>query len=115
MRPIRYLLDLPWWAGLVIFMAGNWLAPHSYIVGVPVCLFGAWTFSKLLKPNDYAEVGNAIVGFPMFFLVMLIPDKFSFETLILDLLNQLGSTATYGIRAALGIMTGFIAFQGVRR
>lgn len=44
MRPIRYILDLPWWVGLAIFMAGNWLVPYSYIAGVPICLFWAWTF-----------------------------------------------------------------------
>jgi len=115
MRLIRYILDLPWWVGLAIFMAGNWLVPHTYIIGVPVCLFGAWTFSKLLKPDDYADVGSAIIGFPLFFLVMLVPNQFSFETVILDLLNDLSTTATFAIRAALGIFTGFIAFQGVRK
>ena len=115
MRLIRYILDLPWWVGLAIFMAGNWLVPHAYIIGVPVCLFGAWTFSKLLKVDDHPNPWPAIVGFPLFFLVMLVPNQFSFETLIPSLLNDLSQTATFGIRAALGIFTGFIAFQGVRK
>ena len=115
MRLIRYILDLPWWVGLAIFMAGNWLVPHAYIIGVPVCLFGAWTFSKLLKPSLFDGPGGAMVGIPLFFLVMLIPNQFSFETVILDLLNELNQTATYGIRAALGIFAGFIAFEGMRK
>ncbi len=115
MRPIRYILDLPWWVGLLIFLIGNLLVEHWYIVGLPVCLFGAWTFSKLLKPTESSDVGPAIVGFPLFFLVMLIPNQFSFETVVLDLLNDMSETVLFGIRAALGIGVGFIAFQGVRK
>jgi len=56
-----------------------------------------------------------MVGIPLFFLVMLIPNQFSFETVILDLLNELNQTVTYAIRAALGIFAGFIAFEGMRK
>jgi len=115
MRPVRYVLDLPWWVGMAIFMAGNWVTGHWYILGVPVCLFGAWTYSKLLKHNDDPNPFPAIVGFPLFFLVMLVPDQFSFEAFGLSLLNELSPTVNYGIRAALGIFAGFIAFQGVRK
>lgn len=114
MRPIRYLLDLPWWVGLPIFMVGNWLTGYFYMPGVPVCLFGIWTFSKLLKPNDLCEVGFAIAGFPLFFLVMLLPREFSFESDWLSWLNDASATTLYGIRAALGILTGFVACLGVR-
>jgi hypothetical protein len=55
MRPIRYLLDLPWWAGLLIFLGGNWLTPNLYPAGMPVALFGAWTFSKLLLSDVHAN------------------------------------------------------------
>lgn len=114
MRPIQYLLDLPWWAGLVLFMAANWLVGYSYILGAPICLFGAWTFSRLLKPNDLTGAGFAIVGFPLFFLVMLIPREFDFTSDWLSWLNDTSATVLYGIRAALGIMVGFAACQGVR-
>lgn len=115
MRLIRYFLDLPWWAGLGIFMVGNSLVPLTYVAGVPICLFGAWTYSKLLKPNDATQAGFAIIGFPLFFLAMLFPRQFHFEAPVLSLLNELSTTTTYGIRAALGIFTSFVAFQGVRQ
>ena len=115
MRPVHYILDIPWWVVLIIFLLGNLVVGYSYIIGVPICLFGAWTYSKLLPSNESPEVGRAIIGFPLFFLVMLIPDRFSFETVILNLLNGIGQTVLFGIRAALGIGVGFIAFQGVRK
>ncbi len=115
MRPIRYLCDLPWWMGLAIFMIGNAIVPYAYMIGVPICLFGAWTYSKLLKSNDAIQIGFAIIGFPLFFLAMLFPRQFRLETPILNLLNDLSTTTTYGIRAALGIFTSFLAFQGVRK
>jgi hypothetical protein len=74
MRPIHFLFDLPWWTGLLVFLLGNLMVSHWYIVGLPICLFGAWTFSKLLPPVDHPEVGFAIIGFPLFFLAMLIPN-----------------------------------------
>jgi hypothetical protein len=115
MRPIRYLLDLPWWTGLLIFLLGNAMVPYWYIGGLPICLFGAWTFSKLLPPVDHPEVGLAIIGFPLFFLAMLIPDQFAFQSALLDLLNAASPKVLFGIRAALGIGVGFLAFQGVRK
>lgn len=115
MRPIRYLLDLPWWAGLLIFLGGNWLTPHLYFAGMPVALFGAWTFSKLLHYDDDPFIAAAIVGVPLFFLVMLIPGRFSFETPIVNLLNHLNSTVTYALRAALGMSSALVAFQGIRK
>lgn len=115
MRPIRYVLDLPWWIGLIIFLVGNLIVGHWYVPGVPVCLFGAWTFSKLLTPEDYPEVGFAVVGFPLFFLVMLIPHQFSFEASWASWLNYMSSNVLFGVRAALGIGVGFLAFRGVRR
>ena len=114
MRPFRYLVDLPWWAGFILFLIGNAIVPHYYILGLPICIFGIWTFSKLLKANDDALWGFAIVGFPLFFIVMLIPHQFSFEWPILDLLNGMSATATYATRAALGIFVGLFACQGVR-
>lgn len=115
MRPIRYLLDLPWWSGLVIFLVGNLIVGHFYVLGLPVCLFGAWTFSKLLPPRDDPEVACAIIGFPLFFLIMLIPDRFTFANALISWLNHLSPTLLFGVRAALGIGVGFIAFQGTRK
>lgn len=115
MRPIRYLLDLPWWIGLLIFLMGNFIVGHWYVIGLPVSLFGAWTFSKLLVPKTDPEVGFAIIGFPLFFLVMLVPGQFAFESQWFSWMNGTSETVLFGTRAALGIFAGFIAFQGVRR
>lgn len=115
MRPIRFLIDLPWWTGLVIFLVGNLIVGHSYVLGLPVCLFGAWTFSKLLPPRDYPDVSLAIVGFPLFFLVMLIPARFTFSNTLVFWLNDTSPTVLFGIRAALGIGVGFSTFQGIRK
>lgn len=115
MRPLRYLLDLPWWAGLLIFLVGNGFTPQFYAVGMPVALFGAWTFSKLMRYDDHGEIGFAIVGFPLFFLAMLIPACFDFETPVVDLLNHLSPTVTYALRGAFGMGVALLAFQGIRR
>ena len=115
MRPIRYILDLPWWVGMAIFMAGNWVTGHWYVIGVPIGLFGAWTYSKLLKPNDDPDPFPAIIGFPLFFLVMLVPRQFSFDSPWFGWMNGTSETVLFGTRAALGILAGFIAFQGVRK
>jgi hypothetical protein len=45
---------------------------------------------------------------------MLIPERFSFEMPMIDLLNHLSPTVTYGLRAALGLASSFIAFQSFR-
>ncbi len=115
MRPIRYLLDLPWWAGLAIFLAGNLIVPHFYIVGMPICLFGAWTYSKLMKFDDNPAIGYPLFGLPLFFLAMVIPNRFAFETPYVDLLNHITPTVNYAIRAALGMMTSLFACCGLRR
>ena len=115
MRPIRYILDLPWWVGLPIFLAGNTIAPHIYLIGMPIALFGAWTFSKLMKFADDPRIGCAIIGFPLFFLAMLIPDRFSLHTPYIDLLNHIAPKVNFTIRAALGMMIALIAFCGIRR
>jgi hypothetical protein len=115
MRAIRYLLDLPWWVGLIIFLLGNLIVDHWYIVGLPVCLFGAWTYSKLLPPVDDPVVERAIFGFPLFFLAMLIPDQFAFEHQRLTFMNGASSQFLFGLRAAISIGVGFMAFQGVRK
>lgn len=82
--------------------------------GILIALFGAWTFYKLMSPEDFKEPGFALVGFPLFFLVMLIPARFSLETPVFDLLNHLGPTTTYATRSALGLATAFIAFRSFR-
>ncbi len=115
MRPLHYLFDLPLWTGLLVFLLGNLIVSHWYIVGLPICLFGAWTYSKLLPPVEHPEVGLAIIGFPLFFLAMLIPDRFTFETAWLDFINGTSPKVLFGTRAALGIGVGFLAFQGVRK
>jgi hypothetical protein len=114
MRPIKFFFDLPWWTGLPIFLLGTSAVLWFYPIGIIIALFGAWTFFKLMKPADLDGPGFAIVGFPLFFLSMLIPERFSFEMPMIDLLNHLSPTVTYGLRAALGLASSFIAFQSFR-
>jgi hypothetical protein len=114
MRPFQFLFDLPWWTGLPIFLAGTALVTHAYPIGVTVALFGIWTFYKLMEPESFKDPYFAMVGFPLFFLAMLIPIRFSFETPVLDLLNELGKTTTYAIRSALGLATALFAFRSFR-
>lgn len=114
MRPIKFFFDLPWWTGLPIFLLGTGAVLWFYPVGIIIALFGAWTFFKLMQPAELNGPVFAIVGFPLFFLSMLIPERFSFETPVIDLLNHLSPTATYAMRSALGLATSFIAFQSFR-
>lgn len=73
MRPLKFLTDLPWWTGLPIFLAGTAAVVLFYPRGLVIALFGAWTFYKLMEPCEYKEPGCALIGFPLFFLVMLNP------------------------------------------
>ena len=114
MRPLKFLTDLPWWTGLPIYLVGTAAVLLFYPLGIIIALFGAWTFYKLMEPSDWKEPGFVIIGLPLFFLAMLIPARFSLETPGLDLLNHLSTTATYGIRSALGLATAFIAFRSFR-
>jgi hypothetical protein len=114
MRYFRFLFDLPWWAGLPIFLSGTAIVVHWYAIGLIIALFGAWTFSKLIVKENDAAIGWALVGFPLFFFSMLIPARFSFDFPIIDLCNHLSTTATYAMRSALSLASGLIAFQSMR-
>lgn len=115
MRYFRFLFDLPWWAGLPIFLSGTALVVHWYAIGLIIALFGAWTFSKLLeKHHEFNGIGCTLIGFPLFFFSMLIPHRFSFEFPVLELLNHLSTTATYAARSAFGLASSLIAFQSMK-
>jgi hypothetical protein len=114
MRPIQFFFDLPWWTGLPIFLLGTALVLWLYPLGILIALFGSWTFFKLMQTSEFNGSAFAIIGFPLFFLSMLIPEQFHFDTPVLDLLNHLSPTVTYGIRSALSLATSFFAFQSFR-
>jgi hypothetical protein len=116
MRILRFFLDLPWWAGLPVFLAGTAIVVHWYAIGLMIALFGAWTFSKLLPPDrDAADaIGFTLAGLPLFFFAMLIPAQFCFELPLLDWLNGISPTATYATRSALGLGVALCAFRGFR-
>lgn len=106
MRIVRAITDLPWWSGLPIFLVGNLIIPIPYvgfIIGILVCLFGCWIFSKLLKYDEYADSARAIIFIPLMILSLwFINEDFiawSFGTL-------------YTLRLVTGLFFGLIAFQG---
>lgn len=120
MRPIRAITDLPWWSGLPIFLLGNLIVPHmnllGFIIGVSICLMGCWVFSKLLAPTDYSNPVIASFGMLLFFVIMLIPYQFKYESHWLTWLNQISVTVLYAIRGGLGLFVGFITFnRGFRK
>ena len=109
MRIFRYVFDLPWWIGLPIFLAGNLLVPlgfFQYISGLIVCMFGCWTFSKLLNYSEESEIGQAAFYIPMMVLSMwFLNEKYidwEYNTL-------------YVVRASSGLFCGILAFQGFRK
>jgi hypothetical protein len=65
MRPLKFLTDLPWWTGLPIFLVGTAAVLFFYPLGIIVALFGAWTFYKLMEPDDYKLPGFDLIGFPL--------------------------------------------------
>jgi len=106
MRMLRVISDLPWWSGLPIFLIGNLIVPYGivgYTIGLCVCLFGCWIFSKLVKKDEYSGGMNAIMGIPIFALLMFFMNQsfipFNWDTL-------------YVIRACAGLFVGFLAFEG---
>ena len=114
MRYFRYIFDLPWWFGLPIFLGGNLLIPmglYGYISGLIVCLFGSWTFSKLLKPDDYTEAGYAILFMPLTVLSLY----FFRSNWIFDYFIPTDSDTLYVLRVASGLFFGFLSFQGFRK
>lgn len=114
MRIFRYIFDLPWWVGLPIFLGGNLLIPmglYGYISGLIICLFGGWTFSKLLKPNEYIEAGQAIVCIPLTALSLYLFNK----NWIFDHFIPTNSDTLYVLRIVFGLFFGFLSFQGFRK
>tara|TARA_B110000495_G_C22766486_1_gene448663 strand:- start:121 stop:450 length:330 start_codon:yes stop_codon:yes gene_type:complete len=106
MRVLRAISDLPWWSGLPIFLTGNLIVPYGllgYIIGLCICLFGCWIFSKLVKRDEYSGGSNAIIGIPIFALLMFFMNgsfiPFEWDTL-------------YAIRACCCLFVGFLAFEG---
>ena len=113
MRYIRYILDLPWWAGLPIALFGNLLVPFGligYIIGLVIFLFGCWTFSKLLKEDPDANSGRAIICIPMVALVLwVINDSFINEWMVVSF------GTLFVLRLVIGMFCGLIGFQGFRK
>ena len=111
MRILRAISDLPWWSGLPIFLIGNLMVPHGmfgYMVGLCICMFGCWIFSKLVKRDEYATGGgSAIVGIPLFGLLLYFVTD-NYDHYIIDLHRD----TLYVIRACGGMFIGFIAFSG---
>lgn len=106
MRILRALSDLPWWGGLLIFMMGNLIIPIPYIgfiCGCPACLFGCWVFSKLLKPDDSAQCGRAIICVPLLVLVLWFTN--------VEFLDW-GWGTLYTVRLSIGMLLGMCGFQG---
>lgn len=106
MRILRAISDLPWWTGLPIFLIGNFIItiPYiGYVIGLTVCMFGCWVFSKLLKPDEYADSGRAIVCLPIMAISLWFLDR--------DFLDWSYGTL-YTLRTAIGLFLGFISFQG---
>lgn len=113
MRYIRYILDLPWWIGLPIFLFGNLLVPFGwffYIIGLMICLFGCWTFSKLLKVNEYADPISAIICIPLVCLVMWV-----FTDQYFNQFMECSFGTLYASRTVLGLFFGLLGFQGFRK
>jgi hypothetical protein len=113
MRYIRYILDLPWWAGLPIALFGNLLVPFGlfwYGIGLMVFLFGCWTFSKLLKEDPHADSGRAIICIPIIALIMWFLNE--------PFVNQM-FVCSFGtlfvLRLVGGMFFGLIGFQGFRK
>lgn len=114
MRILRAISDLPWWMGLLIFLVGNLIIPFGsfgYIVGIIPCLFGCWIFSKLVKPDPYAEGGRAIMFLPLTILALwvLTPGPLSYVGLQFEFLTL------YVLRIFFGVGCGFTAFQGFNK
>jgi hypothetical protein len=113
MRYIRYILDLPWWVGLPISLFGNLLVPFGlfwYIIGLMVFLFGCWTFSKLLKEDEYSEAGRAIIFIPIVALGMWFINKSFVDAIILCSFGTL-----FVLRFVFGMFFGLISFQGFKK
>jgi len=113
MRYFRYITDLPFWVGLPIFLTGSLLTSFGlffYIVGVIVCLFGCWTFSKNLKEDPYASSGQAITCLPLMALVLWVSTNQFMDTYIVASFGTL-----YAIRTAIALYLGFWGFQGFRK
>jgi hypothetical protein len=113
MRYIRYIFDLPWWVGLPIFLFGNLLVPFGlfgYIIGLIISLFGCWTFSKLLKIDEYADATMAIVCIPLIaFIMWFVNERF------IDPFIACSFGTLFVLRTVGGLFLGLIGFQGFRK
>ena len=118
MRIIRYIFDLPWWAGLFIFMGANFILPYEkyWLIGFPICLFGAWTFSKLVSPLEKPRVKNAIVGIVIFPLFLYVT-SLRYQEIIdyFQWTEQKWFLVEYIVRMAGGLGIGFYFSLGLRK
>jgi|TARA_R110002110_G_scaffold184875_2_gene391767 hypothetical protein len=106
MKFLRAISNLPWWCGLPTFLFGNLIVPYGitgYVIGLCICLFGCWVFSKLVKRDEYSGGLSAVMGVPIFGLLMFFINEafipFNWDTL-------------YVIRSCAGLFVGLLAFEG---
>ena len=113
MRYIRYITDIPFWFGFPIFLSGSLLTSYGlawYIVGVFICSFGCWTFSKNLKENDLITSGSAIVCLPI-----MASSLWFLNENVIDYIWPVSFETSYVIKTSVSLFFGFIAFQGFRK
>ena len=113
MRYIRYITDLPFWVGLPIFLVGSLLTAFGlfwYIVGLIICFFGCWTFSKNLKENECASSGQAIICLPIMAICLWFINNHFIDPFIVCSFGTL-----FVFRTVSAMFFGFFGFQGFRK
>lgn len=113
MRHLRYITDIPFWVGLPIFLFGSLLTAFGivwYMIGLSICLFGCWTFSKNLKDNSCTSSGQAIVCLPLMALVLWFINNHFIDPFVVCSFGTL-----FVLRSSSALFLGFLGFQGFRK
>lgn len=118
MKVLRYIFDLPWWTGLPIFLGGNFLFHENYelwgyLMGMGMCLFGGWTFSKLLKYDEFTMSNPAVVGLPLVLLSgWYLKNPYVSDICYLINYPQLEFTELYILRSAIMFFLTLYSIKG---
>lgn len=110
MRLLRAISDLPWWTGLPIYFLGNFLTEGNlffFSIGIIMCLFGSWVFSKLLNYKE-SHVTFTIIGIPVFIFMMKAAADLG------DSPNYTSEDA-FVFKAMVGLFLSLIAISGFKR
>lgn len=101
--------------GLPILFVGNYVVDCEllkcsdilkFTIGFSLCVFGCWTFSKLMPQDEFGDAGSSIIGIPLIAAVLWFVNQ---RYIQYDL------STLYVLRIIGCLMLGLYSFKGYRK